>query len=231
MTEDKTAIRNAATVIVVRDRSTTPRVLMGQRGSNAVFMPNKFVFPGGAVDAEDADVPLARMINEPCVSRLEDMSDPELIHSLCVAAIRELFEETGQILGAQGNWQGPVPKDWKAFAEAGFLPDASGMQYVFRAITPPGRPRRFDARFFFVNADLLQSDLDDFSAASEELSHLQWIPLDQVRQYDLPFITEVVLAEIGARVTDNAPPASVPFFKNDDEDSAFLRLRGYKMPL
>ena len=231
MTEDKTAIRNAATVIVVRDRATTPRVLMGQRGSNAVFMPNKFVFPGGAVDAGDADIPLARMINEPCLSRLAEMSDPSLTHSICVAAIRELYEETGQILGVKGKWTGVLPKDWEAFSQAGFLPDASGMQYVFRAITPPGRPRRFDARFFFVDAQLLESDLDDFSAASEELCHLQWIPLDQVRQYDLPFITEIVLAEIGARVNNNTPPISVPFFKNDDGDNAFLRLRGYKMPL
>ena len=224
-------VKDAASVILIRNRKTNPSVLMGQRGKNAAFMPNKFVFPGGAVDAEDVDVTLAHMINEPCLSRLKDMSDPALIHSICVAAIRELFEETGQILGVEGTWEGPVPKDWKAFAEGGFLPDASGMQYVFRAITPPGRPRRFDARFFFVDADLLKSNLDDFSAASEELSHLQWIPLDQVRQYDLPFITEVVLAEISARVADNAPPASVPFFKNDDEDSVFLRLRGYKMPL
>ena len=230
MTEDKTAIRNAATVIIVRDRATTPRVLMGQRGSNAVFMPNKFVFPGGAVDAGDADIQLAQMINEPCFSRLVEMSDPALRHSICVAAIRELYEETGQILGVKGQWKGTVPEDWQAFSQVGFLPDASGMQYVFRAITPPGRPRRFDARFFFVDADLLQSDLDDFSAASEELSHLQWISLDQVRQYDLPFITEIVLAEIAARVNDNTPPASVPFFKNDDEDNTFLRLGGYNMP-
>ena len=48
---DKTAIRNAATVILLRDRLENPRVLMGQRGANAAFMPNKFVFPGGAVDA------------------------------------------------------------------------------------------------------------------------------------------------------------------------------------
>ena len=231
MTEDKIAVRDAATMIVMRDRKTAPRVLMGQRGSNAVFMPNKFVFPGGAVDAEDADVPLAQIINKTCFSRLADMSDPALTHSICVAAIRELYEETGQILGVKGTWEGPVPGDWNLFYQAGFLPDASGMQYVFRAITPPGRTRRFDARFFFVDADLLQSDLDDFSAASEELSHLQWIPLDQVRKYDLPFITEIVLAEIGARVNDNKPPASVPFFKNDDEDNAFLRLRGYERPL
>ena len=46
---DKTAIRNAATVILLRDRLENPRVLMGQRGAKAAFMPNKFVFPGGAV--------------------------------------------------------------------------------------------------------------------------------------------------------------------------------------
>ena len=59
MVLDKTGLRDAATVIVLRDRDTRPRVLMGQRGAKAAFMPNKFVFPGGAVDAEDAEVPLA----------------------------------------------------------------------------------------------------------------------------------------------------------------------------
>ena len=54
MTIDKTAIRNAATVIVLRDRLNDPHILMGQRGASAAFMPNKFVFPGGAVDAGDA---------------------------------------------------------------------------------------------------------------------------------------------------------------------------------
>ncbi|MFP4406139.1 MAG: DNA mismatch repair protein MutT, partial [Rhodosalinus sp.] len=48
--EDKSRVRDAATVIVLRDRDTRPRILMGQRGSAAAFMPNKVVFPGGAVD-------------------------------------------------------------------------------------------------------------------------------------------------------------------------------------
>ena len=69
-------------------------------------------------------------------------------------------------------------------------PDASALQFVFRAITPPGRPRRFDARFFLIDAEALHGDIDDFSNASDELSHLQWIALEDVRKFDLPFITE-----------------------------------------
>ena len=72
MSIDKTAIRDAATVIVLRDRDTAPRVLMGQRGAKAAFMPNKFVFPGGAVDAADAEVPLTRPLTPLCRARLED---------------------------------------------------------------------------------------------------------------------------------------------------------------
>ena len=60
-----------------------------------------------------------------------------------LGASRELFEETGQILGTSGQWKGEIPQDWKGFAAAGYRPDASGLKFVFRAITPPGRPRRF----------------------------------------------------------------------------------------
>lgn len=227
MTTDKTAIRNAATVIVLRDRTSDPHVLMGQRGAQAAFMPNKFVFPGGAVDMADADVALAQPLPDPCADRLRDDSADNLAHPLAIAAIRELWEETGLILGTPGTWQGAVPEDWTEFAEAGFLPVAHALQFIFRAITPPGRPRRFDARFFLVDAGEVANDLDDFSRAQEELSHLQWVPLARARDFDLPFITEVVLAEVAARVDDPAPPASVPFFRNDDEASLFVRLRGY----
>ena len=226
---DKSQIRDAATVIVLRDRTTTPRILMGQRGAKAVFMPNKFVFPGGAVDAGDHDIPLGTPVTAPCDARLEQDSTPGLGPALAVAAIRELFEETGQVLGTPGTWDAPPP-DWHGFAATGHLPHGAPLQYVFRALTPPGRPRRFDARFFLIDADHLASDPDDFSAASDELSHLQWVALDEVRAFDMPFITEVVLSEIAARTHDPNPPASVPFFKNNDEESLFLRLRGHAMP-
>lgn len=230
MSTDKSAIRDAATVIVLRDRLTDPTILMGQRGANAAFMPNKFVFPGGAVDPSDADITLAHPLSDLCKTRLADRAEPGLQQALAAAAIRELWEETGLILGQPGSWSDTPPADWESFARMGFLPSAEALQFVFRAVTPPGRPRRFDARFFLVDADAIQGDMDDFSHASDELSHLQWIRLDQVRDFDLPFITEVVLAEIAARVTDPAPPASVPFFLNNEEASLFLRLKGLPMP-
>ncbi|MCV3271218.1 NUDIX hydrolase [Roseobacter sinensis] len=222
----KTAVRNAAAVIVLRDRQSSPRILMGQRGANAAFMPNKFVFPGGALDPADHEVPLAAALPDICAMRLAETAEPGLAQALAAAAIRELWEETGLVLGVPGAWPGEVPPDWQSFAATGHRPAASPLQFVFRALTPPGRPRRFDARFFLVDASDLSGDPDDFSAASDELSHLQWVSLRDARSFDMPFITEVVLAEIAARVTDRAPPPSVPFFKNDDEESLFLRLRG-----
>lgn len=226
MSIDKTQIRNAATVIVLRDRTTNPRILMGQRGAKAVFMPNKFVFPGGAVDQGDGEIAPATHLSETCAGRLREDSGEDLTRALSVAAIRELFEETGQVLGHPGQWKNDIPEDWKDFAATGHLPHAAPLQFVFRAITPPGRPRRFDARFFLIDANDLVGDPDDFSAASDELSHLQWVSLADARSFDMPFITEVVLSEIQARVLDTEPPASVPFFNNNDEESLFLRLHG-----
>jgi len=228
---DKAAVRNAATVIVVRDRmGPDPSILMGQRGAKAAFMPNKFVFPGGAVDAADAEVALAAGISDFCRNRLTDQAVEGLHHALTVAAVRELWEETGLILGQPGTWAGEIPEDWLSFAATGHLPSASAMQFVFRALTPPGRPRRFDARFFLIDAAQIIGDLDDFSNASDELSHLQWIKLSEARSFDLPFITEVVLAEVGGRIRDLSPPDSVPYFHNNDEASLFLQLRGAPMP-
>ena len=230
MTIDKSQIRNAATVIVLRDRMTAPHILMGQRGAKAVFMPNKFVFPGGAVDAGDAHIPLASTLTTTCAGRLAQDADPTLAHALSVAAIRELWEETGLILGQPGGWDIDPPEDWQSFAATGYLPHAAPLQFTFRALTPPGRPRRFDARFFLVDAGDIASDLDNFDAASDELSHLQWVPLADARRFDMPFITEVVLAEVEARAKDRTPPDSVPYFKNNDEESLFLRLKGYPQP-
>ena len=217
-------IRDAATILVIRDPASAPKVLMGQRGENAAFMPNKFVFPGGAVDALDHSITPAHKIAEPCRARLS--RDGRQADGFAIAAIRELWEESGLILGAPGNWATPPPKDLIQFADTGFVPSAAGLHFVFRAITPPGRPRRFDARVFVVHADLIANDPDDFSRASDELSHLQWVPFADARQFDLPSITEVILAEVQGSMPHIRPPQSVPFFDNSDEKSLFRRLGG-----
>ncbi|PQO23682.1 DNA mismatch repair protein MutT [Rhodobacteraceae bacterium WD3A24] len=214
-------IRDAATVILLRDAATAPRVLMGQRGARAAFLPNKVVFPGGAVDSADRAVPLGAPLGQVCSGRLGHGAGA----ALAAAAIRELAEETGLRLACPGRWPaGPVPEAWTSWARAGHLPDARGLSFVFRAVTPPGRPRRFDARFFLADARHLLGDPDDFSDACDELSNLQWVPLGEARGRDLPFITEVVLAEVAARLPRLGPPPSVPFFDNSGTRSEFRRM-------
>lgn len=221
---DKSALRDAASIIVLRNRATRPAVLMGQRGASAAFLPSKFVFPGGAVDPGDAAIALASALPASCAARLAEES-AATAETLAAAAIRELWEETGQIVGAQVPWP-DAPQGWRGYAATGHRPAGDKLQFVFRAVTPPGRPRRFDARFFLLDAADLATDPDDFARAEDELAHLQWVPLDKARAFDLPFITEVVLAEVAARVTDTAPPALVPFFRNDDERHLVTRLGG-----
>ncbi len=222
---DKSQLRNAATIILYREGAEGIEVLMGQRGASAAFMPNKFVFPGGAVDAVDGTVPLACGPDALCAARLAQESEEGLGAALLAAAIRELWEETGLILGVPGEWPGEAPRGWRGFAATGHLPSAQGLRFVYRAITPPGRPRRFDARFFLAPADRVSGDVDDFSRAEDELSLLQWIPLTRARSFDLPFITEVVLGEVAALTAHDAPPEGVPFVKNDDLVAGIRRLR------
>lgn len=133
MTIDKTAIRNAATVIVIRDRMTSPSILMGQRGAKAVFMPNKFVFPGGAVDADDANIPLAAGLPAQCAARIADAIDGPLSHAIPVAAIRELWEETGLILGTRGAWERKPPRIGKHLPQR----DTSPMQARYNSFSVP----------------------------------------------------------------------------------------------
>lgn len=229
MTDDSTPqpIRDAATIVLVRGAGTaTPRVLMGQRGAGAAFMPSKYVFPGGAVDAGDRQVQLSGSADPVQQALLSAWPVTEAVpppSALQAAAIRELFEEAGLMLAAPGPWTGPLPDDWAAFAAAGLRPRADALRFLFRAVTPPGRSRRFDARFFLAHAEGLAGDPDDFSRATDELSHLHWIALAEARALDLPFITEVVLAEAEALI-QGAPDHGVPFFDNSGPESLFRRI-------
>jgi 8-oxo-dGTP pyrophosphatase MutT (NUDIX family) len=215
------SVRDAATVVLMRHGAAGPEVLMGQRGEAAAFMPSKFVFPGGAVEPPDASVTLATPLNPVCAARLAEGGGPGAA-ALAAAAIREVWEETGLPLGRPGTAM--LPEGWEGFARRGLLPDAAALRFVFRAITPPGRPRRYDARFFLADARAVAGDAEDFSAASHELRHLRWLPLADTGALDLPFITEVVLAEVAALAGVAGPPPPVPFFDNSGPAPVFRRI-------
>ena len=217
-------IRNAATVILLRGSNKNPEVLMGQRGKNASFMPNKFVFPGGALDPCDSEIDFNDDIPGECLKKLRLKADPALAKSLIAAGIRELWEETGLILGSKSEKKiNFIPKNWKGFFASGYQPSAENIEFVFRAITPPGRSRRFDARFFLLSSDNIKGDLDDFSKASGELSHLQWIELNSASNLDLPFVTEIVVSEVLSKLKGNRN-YGIPFYYHESGTSHFQRL-------
>lgn len=216
-------IRDAATVILVREDGGRPLVLMGQRGTRAAFMPSKFVFPGGAVDPEDHALG-EELTLAPETERLLAVETPSgRRRALALAAIRELWEESGLALGRPDPGAPALapraPETLRPMLEAGIRPDGTGLRFVFRAVTPPGRPRRFDARFFLAHASSLCCDPEDFSRACGELGCLQWVDLATARSLPHAYITGVVLSEIEAiladRGADRNAPRPVPFYHDD----------------
>jgi 8-oxo-dGTP pyrophosphatase MutT (NUDIX family) len=218
MIEDPPLPRDAASLILVRRDAGGPRVLMGQRGSSARFMPSKFVFPGGAIDAGDAGLQDAARLSPLCETRLAEGAPEGLGLALARAAIRETFEETGLALGQPDadarSLAASAPAPWRGFLGRGLRPALDRLTFLMRAITPPTRPVRFDARFFLADAAHLTGDPDDFSDAEDELAHLSWLTLTEARRLDLPFITTVVLAEV-ERALDEPERRAVPFFRHE----------------
>lgn len=151
--------RPAASLLVLR--GDAPLVLMGMRGAKHKFMPNRLVFPGGAVDPADHHADVGSPMPPHVVRRLERAADPSLARALGVAAARELEEETGLSLG--------MP------------PMLHGVDYLCRAITPEPSPVRFDARFLVVMADHVTGEL----AGSGELEDLRWWGVEEALAMDL----------------------------------------------
>lgn len=209
---------DAATLILVDRAGAIPKVLVGRRHDKVVFMPGKFVFPGGRVDTADGRVPVAAPIPAALEANLLKGSPkiaPARARSLAVAAIREACEETGLCLGRRQN--GAVPAlsgPWKPFADAGLLPDPSGLFLIARAITPPGRVRRFDTRFFTADASSIAHRVDGVIHADAELVELVWVELGSKPLADLHPMTKNVLNELDKRLATGAlrHDADVPFY-------------------
>ncbi|MDE2377861.1 NUDIX hydrolase [Bradyrhizobium sp.] len=210
--------KDAATLILVDRGGPTPKVLVGKRHDKVVFMPGKFVFPGGRVDKADHRVPVAASITPELEANLMRGS-PKIpasrARSLAIAAIREACEETGLCLGRKA--EGAVPKlegAWKPFSDAGLLPDPSGLFLIARAITPPGRVRRFDTRFFTADASAIAHRVEGVVHADAELVELVWVELGSKPLADLHPMTRNVLNELDKRLATGSlrHDAALPFF-------------------
>jgi 8-oxo-dGTP pyrophosphatase MutT (NUDIX family) len=185
---------------------------MGRRHGNMAFMANKFVFPGGRVDACDRRLRLGGHLRPHVAAKLANGASPTLARALALAAVRETFEETGILVGERA---GPPPRTksaWSRFFAHGVVPRLDVLDYIARAITPPNRTRRFDARFFMADASAIAHQLD--AAHSDELLTPCWLTFAEARAVDLPGITREVLGEAEARIADG-PDSSrpVPFYR------------------
>ena len=187
--------KDAATLILVRREGSTGRLLMGRRHAGHAFMPAKWVFPGGRVDRADFRASTTSELRPEVAARLEKGASPSRARALAIAAVRETHEEAGLVLGrSEGD---------------ALLPDLAALDYVARAVTPPGRVRRFDARFLMAEASALASP--DRAPGSGELEEIAWFTPDEARALDLPSITRFVVDEVAQRLLDAARP--VPFVR------------------
>ena len=210
--------RDAATLIVLDGAGPKAKFLMGRRHERHKFMPGLFVFPGGRVDRFDGSAPSASelhpVVEEKIVATLRKRPTRRRARALALAAVRETYEEAGLLLGTK---EPPSPTvghdDWQAFAAHGVTPALDDFRLIARAITPPGRNRRFDAWFFAVDATTIAHRLD--AGPSGELQDLHWLTLDETAKLELPVITATVIAELRDRLSadpDLAPSTRIPFF-------------------
>jgi 8-oxo-dGTP pyrophosphatase MutT (NUDIX family) len=202
--------KDAATLLVIRRDGPVPRVLMGRRVRGHAFMPDKWVFPGGRIHPADYRVAAATELHPDAAAALARTCPVPRARALALTAIRETFEETGLIIGAAGSGTTRSP-EWRAFLGTGHLPHLEPLRFVGRAITPPARTRRFDARFFSVDARHLAS-LDP-GAGSGELDEIAWFDWEAAAALDLPSITRAILHEVALR--DNDPARPIPFHRFD----------------
>ena len=207
---EQVPVRDAATVMLLRDGSDGPEVCLMQRNLNSDFVGGAYVFPGGAVDPADAEVAVAQ--------RCPDLDDAEASRRLglavwglafWVAAIRESFEEAGVLLarhadGRRLDLSGPgtaerfaghrddVDNERRTIAEVAVQEDlhldVGQLHYFSRWITPLGAHRRYDTRFFVCAAPEGQEVVED----SRELIGTQWLtPAEALRRHDAGDITMI----------------------------------------
>lgn len=203
-------VRDAATVVLLRDGVAGIEAWLLTRHSAMVFAAGMSVFPGGRVDPADAALPFADESVCAEVARRFDCS-PDLARALVGAAVRETFEETGVLLTVPAvapddgliAARTEVEAGRLAFGELlrsrGLAADGSALRPWSRWVTPEGEVRRYDTRFF-VGALPPDTQARDVTTESSEAA---WVPIEvalaqaEIGERGLLPPTLVTLATVG----------------------------------
>ena len=209
--------RDAATLMLIDRTGPVPKVLLGRRHAGHKFMPGKFVFPGGRIEPLDRAMSAVSELHPDMEKKLNERvaaPSPSYARAFPLAAVREVAEETGLLLGVKRNEPPKTPGEiWGEFEKARVHPDLGNIHFIARAITPPRRPRRFDTRFFTADASAIAHTIEGVVGPDSELVELTWVPIAEATRLDMPTITGVVLEELLARVKAGmAHSVPVPFY-------------------
>lgn len=208
--------RDAATLILIDRRAGKHFVLMGRRHRNHVFMPGRFVFPGGRTDPTDSRIQVTANLHPEEELRLMNggrRTTAARARAIALSAIRETYEEVGLLIGRKGAFSTTNPH-WQGFVQHGIQPSLDRLRYIARAVTPPGRVRRFDTRFLAAWREDVAVELVH-GGPTKELEEIVWLPLREAMEMDVPAITRAILEEMEQRLAadpDLAPGAPVPFY-------------------
>ncbi|TWG61404.1 hypothetical protein L610_002200000160 [Aminobacter sp. J44] len=206
--------KDAATLILLDRSGSEIRVLLGRRHMRHAFMPGKFVFPGGRTDPSDARVPFAAPLHPSEEAKLvNSRTSATRARAIAMSAIRETYEEAGILIGKRGSFETAKP-DWQGFVENGVCPSLAPLRFIARAITPPGRVRRYDTRFLAAFRDDVALELPE-GGPTDELEKIVWLPLAEALEADIPGITRTVLGDLLERLKQDpglSPGGAVPFY-------------------
>ncbi len=178
--------RPSSTVVLVRQGSTgAPQVLMVQRHAGDIMFGSAYVFPGGLLEPGDSTVhDFCTGLQDPRASALLGVDSGGLDYYS--AAIRELFEETGILLGRAGsdsdlessrNSLNDGSLDWDRWVrQAAVTLDCGSLRYFSHWVTPAFLPKRYSTRFFLAECPAGQEGSHD----GGELTDLRWMPASEV---------------------------------------------------
>ena len=209
--------RDAATLILLDRKGADFLVLMGRRHARHAFMPGKFVFPGGRTDPADSRIPVVENLHPGEQVKLigsNGRTSQARARAIALSAILETYEEAGLLIGCKASFS-TAKADWQGFVEHGVHPSLESLRFIARAITPPGRVRRFDTRFLATLRGNVAVALEE-GGPTNELEELVWLPIGEAKRADIPTITRTVLEELEKRLQRDpqlSPGGDVPFYR------------------